>query len=147
MQKQLPVEWINAIFDKLTIRYGKAFLNRWEGINMNAVKADWACHLAGMESRPEAIKHALSNLPESYPPTVGQFRELCNRAPEYHKALPAPEVDAKVKTAALDGLQSAFEAGRVGDPKAWAKKIIARHKAGENVRKISLEFAREALRI
>lgn len=32
-----------------------------------------------------------------------------------------------------------------GDPKAWAKRIIARHNAGERVRPISLRFAKEAL--
>lgn len=32
------------------------------------------------------------------------------------------------------------------DPKAWARRIIARHEAGENIRPISLRFAREALK-
>jgi hypothetical protein len=32
-----------------------------------------------------------------------------------------------------------------GDPKAWAKRLIARHEAGERIRPISLRFAREAL--
>jgi hypothetical protein len=31
------------------------------------------------------------------------------------------------------------------DPKAWARKLIARHEAGERIRPISLRFAREAL--
>lgn len=34
-----------------------------------------------------------------------------------------------------------------GDPKAWAKKIIDKHNAGENVRPITLRFAREALKM
>lgn len=32
------------------------------------------------------------------------------------------------------------------DPKAWARRIIARHEAGKPVRPIVLRFAREALK-
>lgn len=33
-----------------------------------------------------------------------------------------------------------------GDPKAWAKVLIAKHERGERVRPISLRLAREALK-
>jgi len=33
-----------------------------------------------------------------------------------------------------------------GDPKGWAKRIVAKHEMGLPVAKIALEFAREALR-
>ena len=33
-----------------------------------------------------------------------------------------------------------------GDPKGWAKRIIAKHEMGLPVSKIALEFAKEALR-
>lgn len=33
-----------------------------------------------------------------------------------------------------------------GDPKAWARRIIAQHEAGKPVRPIVLRFAREALK-
>ena len=35
----------------------------------------------------------------------------------------------------------------LGDPKGWAKRIIDKHNAGENVRPLTLQFAREALKM
>jgi hypothetical protein len=32
-----------------------------------------------------------------------------------------------------------------GDQKDWARRLIAKHEAGERIRPISLRFAREAL--
>jgi hypothetical protein len=90
----LPNDWVDAIFRKLTLVYGSAFLKRWEGIEIDAVKADWAHELSGLAKKPEFIKHALENLPVSYPPTVLEFRQLCIGAPTY--ALPAlPKPKAK----------------------------------------------------
>jgi hypothetical protein len=34
-----------------------------------------------------------------------------------------------------------------GDPKDWARRILNRHEAGEQVRQISLRFACEALKL
>ena len=34
-----------------------------------------------------------------------------------------------------------------GDPKDWARRILNRHEAGEQIRPICLRFAREALHI
>lgn len=147
MREHLSDEWIDAIFARLTLRYGKAFLNRWEGINIDAVKADWACALAGLQDKPNAIRYALNNMPAEYPPTVGRFRDVCNRAPEYTKVLPRPVASEETRNAAREKIKAAFAAGNAGDPKAWAHKIMARHEAGEKVRRISLEFAKEALNL
>ncbi|MFZ8302542.1 hypothetical protein ACO1K9_13755, partial [Staphylococcus aureus] len=85
--------------EKLQLVYGSHFTGRWSGVSIEAVKADWAHELDGMENHPEAIKHALQHLPVDQPPTVLQFRQLCRNAPTPpSKALPAPEVD-KAKAA------------------------------------------------
>jgi hypothetical protein len=34
----------------------------------------------------------------------------------------------------------------LNDPRAWAKRIIDKHNAGQPVAKIALEFAQEAIR-
>jgi len=91
----LPATWIDRIFTKLTLVYGREFLARWDsaGVPIEAVKADWAHELEGFDQWPEAIAHALKNLPPERPPTVLQFRELCRKAPP--KPLPAlPEPKA-----------------------------------------------------
>ena len=95
----MPSAWIDRIFEKLQLVYGSHFTGRWSGGSIEAVKADWAHELDGMESHPESIKHALQHLPVDQPPTVLQFRQLCRNAPTPpSKALPAPEVD-KAKAA------------------------------------------------
>ena len=141
----LPARWVDAIFDRLSVRYGRSFLDRWSGLDMAAVKQDWAVQLAGLQDRPEAIKHALENLPTDFPPTVGQFRDVCSRAPQYAKALPAPQADEAVKGDAIVRLQEMFEVGHAHDPKAWARRLKARHESGERLNRYQVACYREAL--
>lgn len=98
----MPSAWIDRIFEKLQLVYGSHFTGRWSGVSIEAVKADWAHELDGMEQHPESIKHALQHLPIDQPPTVLQFRELCRRSPEPKApALPAPEVNQAAAQAAI----------------------------------------------
>lgn len=95
----LPIHWIDRIFQKLAIAYGRDFMHKWEGIPEDEVKDDWAHTLAGFQERPEAIVHALQNLPDGKPPTAMEFRALCRTAPRAERpALPEPPVD-RVKLA------------------------------------------------
>jgi len=90
----LPPNWVDRIFEKLTLVYGRDFLRRWDGIPIADVKADWAKELAGFEQLPESIAHALKNLPHADPPNVYQFRDLCRRAPpKQFLKLEAPRAD------------------------------------------------------
>lgn len=90
----LPLNWVNRIFDKLTMVYGHDFINRWRDLDLEAVKADWAHELAGFEKHPEAIAHALKCLPTGKPPTVLEFRDIARKCPPpVFKALPAPKAD------------------------------------------------------
>lgn len=71
-------ELIDVIFKKCTLRYGRDFTGRWEGLDMADVKDDWAHELTGI--RPESVAYALQNLPDK-PPTVGDFRKVALNAP------------------------------------------------------------------
>lgn len=87
----LSEKWIDAIFARLTVRYGSAFLGRWNGIDMDLVKADWAEELAGLENWPDAIKYALETLQADKPaPTVNEFKAACLRCPRTNLELPPP---------------------------------------------------------
>lgn len=109
----LPDPWVEKIFTKLSLVYGRAFLSQYEGMDLLAVKADWAHELAGFENMPEAIAYALKHLPMDRPPNVLQFRALCRKVPEpVFKALPAPKADREKVRAMLDGLRE-----RMGMPK------------------------------
>lgn len=95
----LPLSWVERLFEKLTLVYGRQFLDRWRDLDMVAVKADWAHELGGFKAHPEMLRYALEHLPPGEPPTVLQFREIARKCPPPRfEPLPAPAVDrAKVQ--------------------------------------------------
>ena len=143
----LPVLWVDKIFTKLTVVYGRDFIGRWEDIDEADVKTDWAHELGGFEQCPEAIAYALQNLVPGKPPTVLEFRALARKAPmPEFKALPPPVISnerlaeqfrkiAELKQKAKDTPGS----------KDWAHRIMQSHSSGCKVRPVALRFAREAL--
>jgi hypothetical protein len=147
----LPVEWVDKIFLKLTLLYGRDFVGRWEGLSIADVKTDWGHELSGFEDWPEAIAYALANLPAGKPPTVLEFRDMARKAPR--KALvelPGPPADpAKVaaELAKLAALTARKRDSTGRDEKAWAKRLQARHEAGDPLKPIQIRFYREALRL
>lgn len=74
---------IDQLFNALHIRYGSAWLKKWEGIALEHVKQDWMRCLSGFAAG--AVKHALANLPDT-PPNAEQFRRLCRQYVEYRPA-------------------------------------------------------------
>lgn len=146
----LPLPWVDKIFHKLTLLYGRDFIGRWEGLEIADVKTDWGHELSGFESWPEAIAHALATLPAGKPPTVIEFRDLARRAPRIELiALPGPPADPVRMAAELEKLAAITgkKGARVGqvDHKAWARALIAREKAGEVLNPTVSRFAHEAL--
>ena len=142
----LPTKWIEALFTKLTLAYGRDFLGRWEGLDVMDVKTDWGHELAGFERHPEAIAYALANLPQKAP-TVMEFRAICRKAPQPEvPRLEQPAADPERVAAELAKLAPLRRRAEI-DRKDWARTLIARHESGEVLRPIQLRFAREALRI
>lgn len=143
----LPSPWIDRIFDKLTLTYGQVFLRRWQDLDIQAVKDDWAHELSGFQQSPQAISYALQNLPVDKPPTVLEFRAICrSRPPEVFVALPSVKLDA-------ERLEKYVETARRRIPKhppgnkEWAHRIIRAHDAGDRVRPYTLKCAQDALGI
>ena len=150
----IPPNWVDRIFTKLTLVYGRDFLSRWEGVEIGSVKTDWAHELASLGDWPEAIAYGLANLPVERPPTALQFRQICRSAPpKASTALPEPAVKADPARVAaeLAKLADIRIVNRVApstiDHKAWAKSIMAEHDAGRKLNPTRLRFAREALGI
>ena len=77
----LPSSWVEPIFTKLTLIYGQQFLRRWQDIDLDSVKADWAHELDGLDKSPQRIAYALQNLPPEKPPTVLEFRAIAWKMP------------------------------------------------------------------
>jgi hypothetical protein len=82
--------WVERLFARLQVRYGNRWTRMWEGINPEAIKADWEETLGALYMRhPEALAYGLEYLPEN-PPTSGQFKAICLRAPDNTPRLEAP---------------------------------------------------------
>lgn len=127
----LPDAWVDRIFERLTLTYGRQFLSRWEGLDLLAVKADWAQHLSGFQQNPDAIRYGLDHLPADQPPTVVQFAAVCRRyAPAAAPQLPAPKPTPERLAQHLAALgtarpnRAAIEV-RVGT--AWARALHEVH--------------------
>lgn len=143
----LPLPWVDRIFDKLLLVYGRDFTGRWEGSPLSSVKTDWAHELSGFEHHPECIKHALQSLPASKPPTVYEFRNLCVSAPRAAKfELPAPPADPVFVAAIAQKLRVVAEKPAHG-MKEWAYRLQARDKAGESINANQRRCYRAALGI
>jgi hypothetical protein len=93
----LPDAWVDRIFDKMNLTYGHQFLARWDGITVEKVKADWAHELRGFQQNPSAITYGLQHLPPGKPPTVLEFRVICN-SPQAPRPDPPLHIGHHLKT-------------------------------------------------
>lgn len=145
----LQSAWIDALFAKLAVRYGAAFMRQWPDADIEAVKADWADVLDGLSG--VSIRYGLENLPADKPPNALQFRAICNRRPDEaplaiaHKALAEPE-----KVAAL---VASVKTEQARDTKAWARRLkdIEENRggilpSGQKMTRAQREMWRDALR-
>ena len=141
----LPIAWIDKLFEKLSIRYGRDFLGRWEGMPIADVKTDWSDVLSGFKSHPDSIAWALENLPEAKAPTATEFRPLCRKAPTPNvPQLEAPKASRDRMEAELRKL-APIVARKEIDMKDWARRLKARDESGEKLKPIQIRFYREAL--
>lgn len=102
----LPSSWVDALFGKLMLRYGAAFLRQYGDLDPAMVKSDWADVLDGFDGA--AIGYALRYLPAEKPPNALQFRDVARKSPAPEvKALPMPPADPERVAAALEKLTAA----------------------------------------
>jgi hypothetical protein len=84
------------IFPKLSLVYGQRLALMYEGLDQEAVMADWANELAAISV--QGITYALTHLPPTdFPPNVQQFRRLCSERPAITPRQPI--LDAEINTA------------------------------------------------
>lgn len=128
----LPIAWVDKLFEKLSIRYGRDFLGRWEGMPIADIKTDWGDILSGFRDHPASIAWALENLPEVKAPTATDFRALCRKAPTPNvPQLEAPKASRDRMEAELRKLAPIINRKEV-DMKDWARLLEVRDKAGED---------------
>lgn len=142
----LPTAWVDKIFEKMTLTYGRDFLGRWVGLDENQVKSDWAHELSGLFANPSCIAFALQNLPERAP-TVIEFRRIARSMPDA-PALPVEYSRAGQERirAELAKLAPVVAPRSEHDGKQWARDIIARDLQGiRSKSSLPLHMARAAL--
>lgn len=148
----IPAAWIDRIFGKLAVRYGRAFLGQFDGVDLADVKADWAEVLDGYDRHPQALGWALRNLPADRAPNAGQFLALAKSAPAECFAVPGqqqiaaepvkpnPERVAEIMARMRTPGPSDYEG-----PKGWAYRLRDREAAGDKLSPVQRRFWREAL--
>lgn len=147
----LPAKAVERIFLRLGAVYGTEFTNRYAAIPDANLTATWAHELRHFCDRLYAIAWALEHLPPRCPNLI-EFRDLCDNAPApVRPRLPEPQAPADpAKVAALRAKLAEVLAEQSmrqhHDGRAWARRVVALHEAGEHVMPTSLRLAREALR-
>ena len=136
-----PMALIQAIFAKMSVRYGSMWSGRHDGTESMLLLRDWGIGLAGF--RKEAIIFALDNLPEDSPPLLGQFKTLCIRAPEPPRpVLEAPRPDPRHVAGEIGRMR---EAQVKRDRLQWALDLQERHERGESLTEAQRNAYRDAL--
>lgn len=121
----MPLRYVKEIHSRLSVRYGSLWRAKWDGVPMEAIEADWADQLDGMQ--PESIKKALASLPPDFPPTAPGFRLLgaIRREAEAFKAIDYTP-DPAIAAAAL----GAMHASDMPAPREWMVKLDRDVQAG-----------------
>lgn len=97
--------WLEATIDKLwercENRWGSLWMDRWAGLPMARVKAEWADDLSGFT--PEALRYGFDVVRDNrYPPTLPEFVQACRLAPPPPvRALAAPAIPQEKLNARL----------------------------------------------
>ncbi len=139
----LPAAWVDKIFLKLTLTFGRDFLSRWEGIPIEDVKVDWAHELRGFQQNPAAIAYGLEHCIAGKPPTVQEFKSACYRKPDTTPLLPSPVVDPVIAARVLEGLRES--AKTKPSMKDWAYRLKSRHEAGDKLNRNQIACYQAAL--
>jgi hypothetical protein len=145
----LSLKAVDRLFERMALTYGKQFTDMYSNLDHSSVKTMWAHELSIYANSLHRIAWALENLPARCPNVI-EFKQLCRQSPAPDvPALPEPKADPerlRKELSKLSEIRAKLEAEGKVDHKAWAKRILGRHKDGININPTTLRFAKEALR-
>jgi hypothetical protein len=76
--ESLPETWVERLFQRMLLDYGKKFSDQWGGADTNALITHWSRELAGYSGAE--LKRGLDALStREWPPTLPEFKKLCRR--------------------------------------------------------------------
>lgn len=135
-------ESIDWLFSRMAAIYGPEWKRQCGDTPIGDIKTEWGYALAWCAGRPDAIRHALDNLPERCPNVIA-FRNLCRSAPKAAPLLLAEPKSDPVFVAQV--LAKLSDAPAKTDGREWARRIVARKAAGEYILPCTLGMAMSAL--
>ncbi|WP_440966127.1 hypothetical protein ACL58G_07810 [Massilia sp. GER05] len=105
----LPEAWIERLFERMLLEYGKRFGDQWAQANMDKLIAHWAAELAGYSGAE--LKRGVDALASrDWPPTLPEFKRMCR-----------PPVDPmRAYYEAVAGVQARF----AGEHGTWSHPAI-----------------------
>lgn len=72
----LPDSWIERMFDKMMLDYGKKFVDQWSGADPDKLIAHWAVEMASYTG--QEIKRGLAAMAaKDWPPSLPEFKKMC----------------------------------------------------------------------
>jgi len=101
-QSALPDAWIDRLFQRFSLMYGKEWAEKWSGLPLDQVKAAWSQDLAfaSADQLRLALDHCKAN--NKFPPSSPEFVGLCKQfrvqgSPLLALVEPRGEMPAKVR--------------------------------------------------
>jgi hypothetical protein len=105
----LPEAWVERLFERMLLEYGKRFGDQWAQADMDKLIAHWASELAGY-SGPELKRGVDALATRDWPPTLPEFKCMCR-----------PPVDPmRAYYEAVAGVQARF----AGEHGTWSHPAI-----------------------
>lgn len=94
----LPESWVEKLFHRMLLEYGKKFSDQWGGADTDELIAHWANELAGYTG--EEIKRGLAAMAgRDWPATLPEFKKMCrppvNEMAAYYEAIAGLEARGK----------------------------------------------------
>ena len=139
MSDEQKINVVEYVFKRLAATYGAAWDRSLGQAPIGDVMTVWDYQLQQFKhsiSAKKMIMWALDNLPDKCPNVI-EFMALCRRAPlSAPLALPEPVADHErvaAELAKLAMLRARTEPHSPVDPKVWARRLQARHAAGERL--------------
>jgi len=152
---KIPDHWIARLFAKMLAIWGDGFTRKWEGVDMNELKATWAQGLAGFNEA--ALKRGYAALfHEKFPPDLPRFIDLCRIAPEHlaptlpaitheHRITDVGEANLAKIRALLKPIAERAEVPRIFTGIEWAFRILREADVNARIPLHKLSFANDAI--
>lgn len=144
MFKPLPKNWVEKLFNRFSLAYGSRFTNMWNANDPEEMLAYWSRELGCFTENTGPLLFGLEHLPDSNPPTLGEFRKLCLGAPRRHLELPGPKSQPGTAAKVLAEFKRPIK-GVTPGRLTWAEQLRDRELSGELLSPIQRKCWRQVL--